>query len=232
VPTLPLETAPADTRARIIAAALQVFAARGFDAATVKEITDVAGANVASVNYYFRSKDDLLVHVLETSLRAVNEARLAAIERWEKDRSSREDRVLTLARAFVTPMVLLGRDPTGARALVRLMLQVRAIPRPLLNEVVAQHFDPVHERFIRAYRKLLPDLAAEEVIWRYDFARGAMMQILADLDPALRLPVRPGWPADADDTTIIERLAAFTAAGFRAPPIARTARKRPRKPAP
>jgi AcrR family transcriptional regulator len=226
VPTPTVETASGDTRARIIAAALQVFAARGFDAATVKEITDVAGANVASVNYYFRSKDDLL----ETSLRAVNEARRAAIDHWENDRHPREDRVLTLARAFVTPMVLLGRDPTGARALVRLMLQVRAIPRPLLNEVVAQHFDPVHERFIRAYRKLLPDLPAEEVIWRYDFARGAMMQILADLDPALRLPVRPGWPADADDTTIIERLAAFTAAGFRAPPIARTARKRPRKP--
>jgi len=41
-----------------------------------------------------------------------------------------------------------------------------------------------------------------------------MMQILADLDPELRLPVRPGWPEAADDTTIIERLAAFTAAAF------------------
>jgi AcrR family transcriptional regulator len=213
VPTPPVETIPGDTRDRVTAAALRVFASRGFDAATVKEITDVAGANVAAVNYYFRSKDDLLLHVLETSLRQVNEARLAAIERWEG----------------VTPMVLLGRDETGARALVRLMLQVRAIPRPLLNEVVARHFDPVHERFIRAYRTLLPDLPAEEVVWRYDFARGAMMQILADLDPELRLPVRPGWPAAADDTTIIERLAAFTAAGFRAPPIARTPAKRNRK---
>jgi hypothetical protein len=109
------------------------------------------------------------------------------------------------------------------------MLQVRAIPRPSLNEVVAQHFDPVHARFIRAYRTLLPDLPVEEVIWRYDFARGAMMQILADLDPELRLPVRPGWPEAADDTTIIERLAAFTAAGFRAPPIARKPAKRTRK---
>ena len=228
MPTTTVEPAP-DTRARITSAALHVFAARGFDAATIKEITDIAGANVASVNYYFRSKDDLLLHVLETSLRQVNEARLAAIERWERDRSSPDDRVLALARAFVTPMVLLGRDETGARALVRLMLQVRAIPRPLLNEVVAQHFDPVHERFIKAYRSLLPELSAEEVIWRYDFARGAMMQILADLDPEQRLPVRPGWPAEADDTTIIERLAAFTAAGFRAAPIARTPKKPARK---
>jgi AcrR family transcriptional regulator len=229
VPTPPVETVPGDTRVRITAAALQVFASRGFDAATVKEITDVAGANVAAVNYYFRSKDDLLLHVLETSLRQVNVARLAALDVWERDTAAGEDRVLGLARAFVTPMVLLGRDETGARALVRLMLQVRAIPRPSLNEVVAAHFDPVHARFIRAYRTLLPDLPVEEVIWRYDFARGAMMQILADLDPELRLPVRPGWPEAADDTTIIERLAAFTAAGFRAPPIARKSAKRTRK---
>ena len=227
--TAPLEAAASDTRARIIAAALDVFATRGFDAATVKEITDLAGANVAAVNYYFRSKDDLLLHVLETSLREVNKGRLDAIEAWERTPNAGEDRVLSLARAFVTPMVRLGRDQTGARALVRLMLQVRAIPRSLLNEVVAQHFDPVHERFIKAYRSLLPALTEEEVIWRYDFARGAMMQILADLDPKLRLPERPGWPAAADDETIIERLAAFTAAGFRAPAIVGTPRKRPRK---
>jgi AcrR family transcriptional regulator len=227
--TLTAEIASSDTRSRIIAAALTVFAMRGFDAATIKEITDVAGANGAAVNYYFRSKDDLLLHVLETSLREVNKRRLQAIEQWERTPGGDEDRVLSLARAFVTPMVRLGRDETGARALVRLMLQVRAIPRPLLNEVVAGHFDPVHERFIGAYRQLLPHLPEEEVIWRYDFARGAMMQILADLDPMLRLPERPGWPAPADDETIIERLAAFTAAGFRAPAIGRTLRKRPRK---
>ena len=49
-----------ETRRRLLAAAGEVFAEAGFHAATVKVITDRAGASVAAVNYHFRDKAELL----------------------------------------------------------------------------------------------------------------------------------------------------------------------------
>jgi TetR/AcrR family transcriptional regulator len=46
-------------RERILAAALQVFAERGFDGARTREIAERAGANLGLIKYYFDSKEQL-----------------------------------------------------------------------------------------------------------------------------------------------------------------------------
>ena len=56
------------TRAKLIDAAGEVFAERGFQSATVREICQRAGANVAAVNYYFRDKLGLYTEVLRESI--------------------------------------------------------------------------------------------------------------------------------------------------------------------
>ena len=44
-------------RERILAAALEVFAERGFDGARTREIADRAGANLGLIKYYFDGKE-------------------------------------------------------------------------------------------------------------------------------------------------------------------------------
>lgn len=56
------------TRAKLINAAGPVIAERGFHNATVREICQLAGANVASVNYYFGGKLGLYTEVLRQSM--------------------------------------------------------------------------------------------------------------------------------------------------------------------
>jgi len=48
-----------DTEAKILAAAGEVFRAKGRDGAKMQEIADAAGINKAMLHYYFRSKDQL-----------------------------------------------------------------------------------------------------------------------------------------------------------------------------
>lgn len=50
-----------ETRARILAAALEVFRERGFQAATMREIAAAAGMAVGAAYYYFDSKDALVM---------------------------------------------------------------------------------------------------------------------------------------------------------------------------
>ncbi len=59
-------TADADAvRGRILDAAVQVFAARGFSGATTREIARTAGIQKRMLFYYFPTKDDLYRAVLE-----------------------------------------------------------------------------------------------------------------------------------------------------------------------
>ena len=60
-------TAPA-VKERLIEAAGEVFAEKGFRSATVREITTLAGANVAAVNYYFRDKQELYGEALRRAM--------------------------------------------------------------------------------------------------------------------------------------------------------------------
>ena len=57
---------------RLLQVAVEVFAECGFRDATVREICSRANVNVASVNYYFRSKEALYAQALAFAFREAN----------------------------------------------------------------------------------------------------------------------------------------------------------------
>ena len=58
-----------DTKARILAAAFRRLASEGYAALSVREIARDAGVNHALINYHFRSKDQLVIDVLDAANR-------------------------------------------------------------------------------------------------------------------------------------------------------------------
>ncbi len=56
-----------DTRARILDAAFRRLAAEGYAALSVREIARDAGVNHALINYHFRTKDQLVIAVLDAA---------------------------------------------------------------------------------------------------------------------------------------------------------------------
>src|SRR5882672_5238014 len=62
---LPLRRADdAETKTRVLKAATELYAERGFHGTKVRDIAERAGANVASAHYHFGSKRHLYVEVL------------------------------------------------------------------------------------------------------------------------------------------------------------------------
>jgi len=57
--------APASTKARILTAAEEVFAAKGFEGASTREIAAAAGVNISSLHYHWESKETLYFAVFE-----------------------------------------------------------------------------------------------------------------------------------------------------------------------
>jgi len=59
------ESPDVNTKTALLLAAMEVFADKGFDSSTVRDICGLAKANVAAVNYHYGSKDGLYTAVLE-----------------------------------------------------------------------------------------------------------------------------------------------------------------------
>ena len=139
-------SATQETRRRLLAAAGEVFADRGFHAATIKEITDRAGASLASVNYHFSDKAELYAAVLR---RVADDA---AVVVPPDDHLSGAD-AATRLRQFIGYFcrALMGR----ARAPWEQVLMARELAEP------TEALDPVHDRVMRPLSRTLSGLIAE-----------------------------------------------------------------------
>jgi len=56
---------PSGTRERIVMAAMKLFYEHGFNATTLNDVARAARANAGSLYYFFKTKDDLLLAVLD-----------------------------------------------------------------------------------------------------------------------------------------------------------------------
>src|SRR5512146_2028907 len=65
--------APDDTKGKILDAAFRRLATEGYAALSVREIARDAGVNHALINYHFRSKDQLVIAVLDEANRRLLE---------------------------------------------------------------------------------------------------------------------------------------------------------------
>jgi len=91
-----------ETRERLLKAAAQLFADRGFKKVTVRDICRAARANVAAVNYHFGDKGGLYREVLQLAsetMRSTNDAARAAGRELPAEERLREYLRVTLCRA-------------------------------------------------------------------------------------------------------------------------------------
>jgi len=124
------------TRARLIEAAGEVFAAHGFQAATVREICTRAGANVAAVNYHFRDNMGLYAAVLENSLCATPPVDLRQlIEQSKTPENALRDMIHRMLKRMY------GKGERAAWH-VRIMAHEMAQPTAALDRVVQEVIGP------------------------------------------------------------------------------------------
>ena len=72
-PRLLAEAGPGDTKAKILEAAFRQLAKEGYAALSLREIAKGAGVNHALINYHFRTKDQLVIAVLDEANRQLLE---------------------------------------------------------------------------------------------------------------------------------------------------------------
>jgi len=123
-----------DKRARILDAAVRVFAERGFFGATVAEIARAAGVADGTIYLYFKSKDDVLLRLFDEKMtELLAEAKAAAAQ--EGSAAARLSRLVQLHLALVE------RDPALAQVLIIELRQSAQFPKAEGRQKLAAYLD-------------------------------------------------------------------------------------------
>jgi AcrR family transcriptional regulator len=96
-----------ETRERILDAAQKLFAEKGLEATSVRDITTEAGCNVAAVNYHFGGKENLYIEAFRAMLGPLRDQRMAVMdELMERDPvPTLEEYLASFAEGFLEPLV-------------------------------------------------------------------------------------------------------------------------------
>ncbi len=165
-----------DTRQRIIDAAEELFASQGFSRTTTRAITCKADVNVASVNYYFDSKELLVQAVIERRLSDLNNERISqlqAVRNQAKDNNLRPQ-IADILRAFILPLFQLrASDPKASLVLSLVGRSFFAAEEPV-RSIFLSSFNPVFSMFSQCLEDALPHLSKQEVLSRCKLVIGTI----------------------------------------------------------
>jgi AcrR family transcriptional regulator len=166
------QTEHVDTRESLLDAAESLFAEHGIQAASLRMITQRAGANLAAVHYHFGSKEGLVRAVFSRRIKPLNEERLRLLEACNLEADDAVEQVLT---AFLAPLLRRTREARDRTCgFGRLMGRAFAEPSEEVQAVMVEEFGGMLRRFTAALHHVLPQLSEQELLWRFHFVAGAM----------------------------------------------------------
>ncbi|MSR66047.1 MAG: TetR/AcrR family transcriptional regulator [Pedosphaera sp.] len=206
-----------DTKTVILDAAELLFARKGPNGTSLREVIGHARVNLAAIHYHFGSKHELLDAVLSRRLASLNGERLGLLADFEAKLGRRPVSLEQVLHALIAPALRLSRDPRrGGETFMRLLGRCFTEPDERLQQMLTRHFEQVAIRFTSAIQKSLPKLPPVDLFWRIHFMIGAMAHTMAD---TRRVRENSKGLCDPDNTNeVIARLTAFLSAGFRCKP--------------
>src|SRR6201988_5292765 len=204
-------------REAILCAAEELFSTNGFNAVSVRDIAQAAGANPGSVTYHFKTKDGLLLEIYRRHCGPMNRRRSELLDAAKRVRDL-QDRLEAIVRAYVLPAFSSGSDLAGGGArFTRLRAVMSAEGNEVAGRISAEIGQAPSHAFIDAIQESLPHIPRTEIVWRSHFLLGALYYSLVTPERVSRLSRGEADGADAGHA--IEELVRATVASLQAPPL-------------
>ncbi len=224
--------AQSETVERILDAAEQLFAEKGFAETSLRLITSKAGVNLAAVNYHFGSKKALIQAVFSRFLGpfcASLERELDRRQAKPEHKASLEELLEMLLDQALSVKPRSGNDLSIFMRLLGLAFsQSQGHLRKYLEEV----YGKVFRRYMLLVNEAAPKIPPVELFWRIHFMLGATAFSMSGIK-ALRAMVENDYGVHTSIEQVMRMMVPFLAAGMRAEtgitePALLTANLRPR----
>lgn len=137
-----------DTRQRLLEAAGEVFAVKGYQAATVRDICGRAGANLAAINYHFGDKQRLYVEAVKYAHHCGDNGQPP---QWPEGTPPQAK-----LRDYISQMLTRLLDPSRPAWHAQLMAREMTQPTAACAELVESYIRSSYEMLQEILTELLP----------------------------------------------------------------------------
>jgi AcrR family transcriptional regulator len=145
-----------DAEQRLLLAAQEEFAERGYEGATIREICRKANANVASINYYFGGKEELYIAAVKAAHTCVSSG--------DRDLVVPSDcPAVEKLKAFIAGMAASMHVPISPTAM-KLLMREMSVPGKAAHVVVKEFIQPKALGLQKVICDLFPSLDESRVL--------------------------------------------------------------------
>jgi AcrR family transcriptional regulator len=202
------------TKIRILDAAEELFAARGYHGVSIRDITQAAGVEAALAHYHFGPKEELFRHVVARRVDEHCNGLLNELECAQRAAPNGVASVEDVVRAFCRFSFIktTSADPGWKRYL---QLLARTAQLPMYEPVLAPLNKPygvIVQRYTEALRAALPTIRPGNLATAFYMLQGIVSRLLAETELLERQS--RGQCRAADFESHLERLVPFVAGGF------------------
>jgi AcrR family transcriptional regulator len=161
------------TKNKILDAAESLFADKGFNGTSLREITSQAEVNLAAVNYHFGSKKELIKAVMSRYMNELSpRLEIALTQVCEQDSPC----LIEVFSAFIDPLLSLNDfKNNGTSNFLQLLGRGYTDSQGFLRWFLTTQYPGVIDNFVLAVQKAYPQLSAEEMFWRLHFTMGTVV---------------------------------------------------------
>jgi AcrR family transcriptional regulator len=206
---------PLETRERLLDSAELLFANKGIDNTSIRDIVQSAETNLASVHYHFGNKTKLVFAVLERRITPINQERLQRLqETVQESRLDPDARLEAILRAFIEPAVLVMSAEPKTKLFLLIMGQVHQSPKVELKDMLNALFQDVFNRFLSALCACRPKIPPGRVFMHFGFVVGAMIHSAMMMSRPLIFRPFASLTSPPDGKKIAEELLEFALKGF------------------
>jgi TetR/AcrR family transcriptional regulator, regulator of cefoperazone and chloramphenicol sensitivity len=135
------------TRAKLLNAGVRIFASKGYEEASVREIARISGVNVSMVSYHFQGKAGLykavIQHIVEAG-EAATHGMLRSFQIFLTDPDPNPQIATAMVQSLLLSILETTRDP-DTFALARIMMREQLDPSPFGRELHAHLVQPLIE---------------------------------------------------------------------------------------
>jgi len=205
------------TKNKILDAAEQLFADKGFNGTSLREITSQAEVNLAAVNYHFGSKKELIKAVMSRYMNELSprlEASLTAL-----CANDNKPNLVEVFSAFTDPLLSLNEfQPNGTSNFLQLLGRGYTDSQGFLRWFLTTQYPGVISSFVSAVQRAYPELTPEEMFWRLHFTMGTVVFTMSSSDALIDI-AENDFVNSIDISGVIQRVIPYVAAGVAAPII-------------
>ncbi|MCL1038262.1 TetR/AcrR family transcriptional regulator [Shewanella submarina] len=206
-----------DTKTRILDAAEKLFAERGFSETSLRLITSKAEVNLASVNYHFGSKKELIRAVLARYLDVFMPLATDELKQLREEKQQ-----IPLEQVFsvlVNPLLELNKlRPDGTTLFLQLLGRGYIESQGHLRWFITTHYGEHLSFFVDAVSESVPEIPKADMFWRLHFTLGTIVFTMASADALMEIAAAD-FNEQNDIEAVIRKVIPYMAAGVNAPQL-------------